>query len=229
MVEGEFGDSVIRIKVIGAGIWAGVIVVLVAPAVAILLFPPGAIAAPLAVSLLGIAATVAAARLIKAGGSETVEKLREQAGRVGASSFGAAEQPARRRTARQLPSANRYAARAMGFSPEAAPLDLACRAAPPGGRWEEPGLDRALDVHRSARKPLACRKLHRICQRDSRHQCGTDPENDEGPAEAGPVEVTEMTRLRKRGLEPPRVLPHRNLNPARLPVPPLPRAYRKRR
>ena len=29
--------------------------------------------------------------------------------------------------------------------------------------------------------------------------------------------------VRKRGLEPPRVLPHRNLNPARLPVPPLPR------
>ena len=29
--------------------------------------------------------------------------------------------------------------------------------------------------------------------------------------------------VRKRGIEPPRVLPHRNLNPARLPIPPLPR------
>src|SRR5687767_14042518 len=28
-------------------------------------------------------------------------------------------------------------------------------------------------------------------------------------------------RVRKRGLEPPRVLPHWNLNPARLPIPPL--------
>src|SRR6476659_8591420 len=29
--------------------------------------------------------------------------------------------------------------------------------------------------------------------------------------------------VRKRGLEPPRVLPHWNLNPARLPIPPLSR------
>ena len=34
----------------------------------------------------------------------------------------------------------------------------------------------------------------------------------------------ESEKMRKGGLEPPRVLPHRILNPARLPVPPLSRA-----
>jgi hypothetical protein len=43
-------------------------------------------------------------------------------------------------------------------------------------------------------------------------------------AVASPVaKTTPTTLVRARGLEPPRELPHRDLNPARLPIPPHPR------
>ncbi len=41
---------------------------------------------------------------------------------------------------------------------------------------------------------------------------GARAHNDEGPAEARPVEVTGIIQLRKRGLEPPHPCGHRNLN-----------------
>ena len=46
--------------------------------------------------------------------------------------------------------------------------------------------------------------------------------------DAEDVDSTEEREMRKGGLEPPRVLPHRILNPARLPIPPLSRGEEQR-
>ncbi len=63
---------------------------------------------------------------------------------------------------------------------------------------------------------------------DSRGAAPEAPSPAASEEERGSLQLPETKRaiksVRKRGVEPPRVLPHRNLNPARLPIPPLPRA-----
>ena len=100
----------------------------------------------------------------------------------------------------------------------------------PGARtaWHIQPLGQTLIVTARWRKATtlwtSAAPSRRCYARKLSHAIRLDP-NGPPQRRSGPPETIEIARrkVRKGGLEPPRVLPHRILNPARLPIPPLSR------